>query len=308
MKIKKSGLLGLSPEETASELAEINAFTRREMKAEELYTFTVHLCDNEVDRDFERFSDECLQQLSELFIGKTGVTNHDWSAQAQLARIYRTEVVPEVGRTNSVGANYLYLKAWAYIPSSEKTASFIEAIESGIMKETSVGCSVATKVCSICGENAYDGCAHIQGKEYDGQICHTVLSDATDAYEWSFVAVPAQREAGVIKAYSLGKNLREFVKSHVGKSFADEYTRLCAKAKGFDTLMSDMKNEVFRLALLWDEELAPSVKRASETMDAVELTELRKSLETKLESKFPPLCQLPGEDRQVRFDGDDYII
>ena len=32
-------------------------------------------------------------------------------------------------------------------------------------------------------------------------LCHTILSDITDAYEWSFVAVPAQRNAGVTKQY-----------------------------------------------------------------------------------------------------------
>ena len=35
--------------------------------------------------------------------------------------------------------------------------------------------------------------------DYDGKTCHFVLSDPQDAYEWSFVAVPAQRDAGVIK-------------------------------------------------------------------------------------------------------------
>ena len=28
-----------------------------------------------------------------------------------------------------------------------------------------------------------------------------MLSDVTDAYEWSFVAVPAQRNAGVVKRF-----------------------------------------------------------------------------------------------------------
>jgi len=34
-----------------------------------------------------------------------------------------------------------------------------------------------------------------------GQICHVDLDDATDAYEASFVAVPAQPAAGVVKRY-----------------------------------------------------------------------------------------------------------
>ena len=34
-------------------------------------------------------------------------------------------------------------------------------------------------------------------------MCYTILRDAQDAYEWSFVAVPAQRQAGVIKGMQL---------------------------------------------------------------------------------------------------------
>ena len=32
-----------------------------------------------------------------------------------------------------------------------------------------------------------------------GKVCHTVLDQPSDAYEWSFVAVPSQRAAGVVK-------------------------------------------------------------------------------------------------------------
>ena len=35
------------------ELEKINQYTRREFQAQELYTFSVVLCDNQEDRDFE---------------------------------------------------------------------------------------------------------------------------------------------------------------------------------------------------------------------------------------------------------------
>ena len=50
------------------------------------------------------------------------------------------------------------------------------------------------RVCSICGQS---GCVHKGGKRYDGRLCFFTLSRPTDAYEWSFVAVPAQRRAAV---------------------------------------------------------------------------------------------------------------
>ena len=38
--------------------------------ADDDYTFTVKLCDNEIDDDNERFSSQCLKQMAEMFVGK----------------------------------------------------------------------------------------------------------------------------------------------------------------------------------------------------------------------------------------------
>lgn len=81
---------------TAEELARINRFAKKELRAEEVYTFAVKLCDNEVDRDFERFDRAALEKLSELFVGRTGIFDHSWSAGGQTARIYRAAVVKAV--------------------------------------------------------------------------------------------------------------------------------------------------------------------------------------------------------------------
>ena len=45
----------------ADDLALINQLARRELTADEVYTFAVRLCDNDIDRDFERFDDEALE-------------------------------------------------------------------------------------------------------------------------------------------------------------------------------------------------------------------------------------------------------
>ena len=93
--------------------------------------------------------------------------------------------------------------ARAYLPRTAKNQDFITELDSGIKKEVSVGCAVNRLRCSICGEDLKKGaCRHQKGKTYDGRLCCTVLDDPYDAYEWSFVAVPAQREAGVIKMYT----------------------------------------------------------------------------------------------------------
>lgn len=81
-------------------------------------------------------------------------------------------------------------------------ADFIREIDAGIKKEVSISCSARSHTCSICGKDRrLTGCPHVQGELYQGMLCHTILSDITDAYEWSFVAVPAQRNAGVTKQY-----------------------------------------------------------------------------------------------------------
>lgn len=43
-------------------LEKINKFTRRPLREEEIYAFPVTLCDNDIDRDNERFSDEATMQ------------------------------------------------------------------------------------------------------------------------------------------------------------------------------------------------------------------------------------------------------
>ena len=50
-------------EEMEVRLAQLNQFTRRTLTQEEVFLFDVRLCDNEIDRDGERFSLEALEQL-----------------------------------------------------------------------------------------------------------------------------------------------------------------------------------------------------------------------------------------------------
>lgn len=66
----KEGFIQKSAGVGSEELTQINRFTRREFTADELYVFSVVLCDNEVDRDFEQFTPQALEKLGELFIGK----------------------------------------------------------------------------------------------------------------------------------------------------------------------------------------------------------------------------------------------
>lgn len=205
---------------TKEQLEKINKFTRRPLKAEEVFVFTVTLCDNEVDRDFERFTKESLEKLKELFVGKTGIFDHSHKSKNQCARIFETEVLSEPQRQTRAGDTYYKLKAFAYMVRSEKNKNLILDIDAGIKKEVSVGCATSKRVCSVCG-NDTNSCMHRKGRVYKQngreQLCFFELSTPVDAYEWSFVAVPAQPGAGVTKSFKkerkIGMSIEELMKS-----------------------------------------------------------------------------------------------
>ncbi|WP_347153231.1 hypothetical protein, partial [Parabacteroides distasonis] len=77
---------------TEEQLEQISAFARRPLAADEVYVFSMILCDNEIDRDYERFPRQSLEVLGRLFIGKTGIFDHNPKGENQTARIFQTTV------------------------------------------------------------------------------------------------------------------------------------------------------------------------------------------------------------------------
>lgn len=193
----------------------INQYSLKELNAEDVYCFNVVLCDNEVDRDLECFTDEALDALAEMFVGKTGIKDHNWMANNQIARLYRVEV-EETKEKNSLGKTLKRLHGSAYMLRTDDTKSTIEAIEGGILKEVSVGFATKTRAqCSVCGNGVFWDWSvgrrkckndHYLGETYDGVFCVGELKDPTDAFEFSFVAVPAQRGAGATKGFECKGN------------------------------------------------------------------------------------------------------
>ncbi|MDO4742565.1 MAG: hypothetical protein Q4B04_00840 [bacterium] len=216
----KNPVLNDSGAPRENELELINKFTRRNLSADEVYVFSVTLCDNEIDRDFERFTIDALKKLAELFVGKTGIFDHTNRGQDQCARIFSCEVQQDEKVKTKNGEVYHRLNARAYMPRTQKNKELILEIDAGIKKEVSVGCSISLTSCSICGAEAGQ-CTHKKGRFYKKsgvrKQCFFELSNPTDAYEWSFVAVPAQPKAGVTKSYKQKEkyelNANEIVKS-----------------------------------------------------------------------------------------------
>lgn len=289
--VKNAGVLGEGVPGQA-ELEQINRFAKRELKAEEVYAFSVKLCDNEVDRDFERFPAATLEELAPLFVGKSGIFDHQWSAAGQTARIYRTEVVREESITTAAGDGYCYLKGYAYMLRTEKNLPLIQEIEGGIKKEVSVGCAVSRCVCSVCGEDRKSGrCQHVPGRQYDGKLCWTDLTQATDAYEFSFVAVPAQPKAGVMrKSLKGGREVEQLEKeAALGRKYLER-----------------LRGEVVRLGGLAEPELKmETLRRMADGLEEEELLELRKVYAKRTGGALPAVGQLPGSGASVRNEGQD---
>lgn len=202
-KILKTMALSKKSINLENDIELINKYSLKQLTPEDVFAFPVNLCDNEVDRDNEKFDKAGLDELAQLFVGKTGIFNHSWNATDQVARLYKTEV-EETGKKNSLGEDGLVLRGYAYVLRNEFMQETIAKIEGGILKEVSIGFAVENCVCSICGAPfGWAGCAsdHRKGSTYDGKLCYGILKDPTDAYEFSFVAVPAQRSAGVTKNF-----------------------------------------------------------------------------------------------------------
>ena len=201
-----------------------------------------------------------------------------------MARIFDARTEPEGEAT--------ILRAWAYMLRGELADPLIANIEAGIHREVSVGCAMGKTVCSICGE-PYGSCEHRKGKVYGGKTCYGVLCDPVDAYEFSFVAVPAQRDAGVMKAFGEEDELEALKKS---AALGERY-------------LLGLRREGVRLALSLGLELEkPILTRMAEVLDEEELLCLNRALQTLWDRKYACTTQLPGaKDKDFDF-GTEYLI
>ncbi|MBP1758631.1 MAG: hypothetical protein H6Q61_880 [Firmicutes bacterium] len=308
MDIKKHALAGLVSGEAAapaSELEALNRFTKTPLTQEQVYLFQVRLCDNQVDRDGECFSHASLEQLAPLFVGKTGIFDHSWSARDQAARIYRTEVCAEPGIVPETGECASFLKGYAYMLRNEENAPLIADIEAGIKKEVSVSCAVARRVCSLCGNDmgSEGTCRHVKGKLYDGKRCAAILQDPTDAFEWSFVAVPAQRNAGVIKAMER-RNAAQ--KGQSEAYWMEQLHQLEKEAEQGRRYLENLREEVLRLALLARDGLEKStISGIVKKLEENELLQMKAVYEAAAGKRLPLQTQLRYTTEKTSNSGDD---
>lgn len=300
----------------AGDYEKISHFTRRSFSPQELYVFEAVLCDNDIDRDFESFSMPALYELQKLFIGKTGIKDHSMLSSDQTARVFDTRVEKVPGMKTAGGEDYAALKAKIYMVRTAENESLIRDIDAGIKKELSVSCRAEKRVCSVCGrdKNAAS-CRHIPGKTYGGRLCHIILDGISDAYEFSFVAVPAQRNAGVKKSFEKDSvNMTDDIFTRLksgGAEVSDD--EAAAIVKRFSSLeddaelgrryRSDLVDDIVKLCAAQLPELDTGVfKRLAGVMTANELISFKRAFEKRRASDSRPAPQLASAGKA---DGDE---
>lgn len=228
----------VQPDKAAME--KINLYTRRAYKPEEVYTFSVVLCDNEVDRDGECFTKETLEELAKLFVGKTGILDHEPTSKNQTARVF----------------------------------------------------------------------------------------DAADAYEFSFVAVPAQRAAGVVKKFSPRfeesekkkevKTVYDIVKKLAGgedsvtvakeelNMLKTELKALFDRAECGDRYRAALCERIYKLSAVAQPEFKRGLTEAiTKSLGIAELEEMAAALAKAAERKMPVMPQLAAEKTEDTNAADD---
>ena len=302
------------------ELKLINNYSRSVLREEQVYIFPVTLCDNEVDRDFEKFTVDSLEKLKKLFLGRTGIFDHSMKASGQNARIFKTWVETDENKRNSQNEPYTALKAKAYMVRTAENKALIDEIDAGIKKEVSVGCSVKKTVCSICGKDMKRReCEHIKGKTYSGKLCYGILSEPADAYEWSFVAVPSQRAAGVTKSFIKKEeektDIIETIKSAseeivISKSQAQEISQYILRLEEYEqeakAYRKSLVSGIERLCML----VLPKVNvklftKGLDCLSVEKLETLKSGLEKQADKLIPPTVQLRHENTQKTTSDND---
>ena len=217
-------LANVSPLEcTDVDLKKINKYTLSPVKAEDVFTFKATMADNEQDdRNYCPFNLKALQDLKKLYPGKTMLKDHSRMADNQIARIYDTELVQDANKQTELGELHTELIAKIYMIKTDSNKDLISEIMGGIKKEVSTSTVPEKMICNICGTDNMDNyCRHWPGREYtieDGSAkgskkrCKMLLHGAKEAYELSFVAVPAQPRAGTHKSIGFTKPVAEDVK------------------------------------------------------------------------------------------------
>lgn len=185
--------------DTVKEFEYIKPLVADEVTPEQLYIFTLHMCNNEIDSDFDRLTPEFLTQFAEHINAGTAplIKDHMWSSDGQIGRVYRAEVLSD--GVNSLGETFTYVLGYAYVAADSE---IVPRVKLGLLSEVSVGFDGSGYSCSVCGSGvlSYDyQCpnGHTFGSTHEDTPIYRNVDRCLAALECSFVPVPAQEGAEI---------------------------------------------------------------------------------------------------------------
>lgn len=193
--------VGASFQPSDEHLDLINQYTLDSMDKEGVLAFPVRAMNDSVDRDYDQFTLECIQNLATNKketgpLGKPFLLSHSRMDMAK-GRIYLAD-------TEKKG-KVTHLKLWVYVPNTPQYQPFIENLVYGVYWAVSVGVGTAKTACSVCGaewpSNWDTSCpsGHEKGTKVEKQIVRRLIGLVPEFYELSSVFLGAQYGAEVVK-------------------------------------------------------------------------------------------------------------
>jgi len=182
------------------DLREINKYALKPQTREDVAIFRLDLVNNKVDRHFSRFPEQELKQISKMIKGKPLMELHQTHMRQARGVFFRSQLAYGSTRAAS-GEQTISVRPDVYIPRIYSNRDFIENINAGVYRGTSIGFQFDYPECSICGEDMRS-CSHMPGSDYEvarsagrkqAETCHYIMHDVSDVFEGSIVPVPSQR-------------------------------------------------------------------------------------------------------------------
>jgi hypothetical protein len=192
-----SGIKAAPTVATDEQLAVINTFTRRPFAADELLVGQIRLCNNAVDRDQERYSEECMDGFVKTIVRKTFLLSHDkhdigrsaigkfFAAEIEKMSLDQARAEIDENLTLPEGKTEVwFLCPWYYIPKAAVDPKDLVKIEAGIYDFTSIGyrCQQLVPVYSAAGA---------------GEVLYWEYRGKSEATEGSILYLGAQYGAGM---------------------------------------------------------------------------------------------------------------
>lgn len=243
------------------ELEKINQYTRREFQAQELYTFSVVLCDNQVDRDFECFTKAANHSRFPLgrhrhkgpFIRVVGIVQHS-AAQSLSAQ-------------NGQKSGFYYRAGFRHQKGGQRR---------------------------LCGEPS--ALLHLRRGPEEGSL---PPSEGENLRRQAKMYTPTDTEEGtrtssdIIKAFSEGKEMT--LSPEECAEISGCLRELAKKAEAGEDYERELRQEVVRFSLLSQPGVPKDImERVAKRMTLEELKAFQKAYRQESGKLAPPKPQLAG--------------